>query len=175
MVFYVCFVGSNVTVHIENLTEPLDKYLVRPLDECHIQTIAEKLKDAHNLYTTFVGLIDENCDLTTLNTPGKYKVQVIGGNHTRAALQSLRTDNEDILVSVDLYCHLSVEQALHVAYMHNEMHETSRSMTFQEKVMLFRTIRKKVLSEESKKKDKTLSTIWRGKIATIVNKSVSDW
>ena len=49
----------------------------------------------------------------------EYKVQAIGGNHTRAALQSPRIDDEDIIVFVDLYCDLSVEQALYVAYMQN--------------------------------------------------------
>ena len=117
---------------------------MRPLDKSRLNTIVEKLTNDHNLYTTFVVLIDEKCNITTLKTPGKYKVQVIGGNHTRAALQSPRTDDEDIRV-------LSVEQSLYVAYMNNEMHETSRRMTLLKKYAFKNDKKKKFFQKKAQR------------------------
>lgn len=91
-----------------------------------------------------VGLLHV-CDVTIadLEIPGKKCVEVLGGNHTRAALQKILHSDECMqkekyeFVYMDIYQNLTKDQALFLAFKHNEIHEHSQELTFAEKSLLF--------------------------------------
>ena len=60
-------------------------------------------------------------------TSGVYKLEVLGGNHTRLALQSLEEDHASLYTSwpVRLYAGLNSQQALKVGYDHNCCHDVA--------------------------------------------------
>lgn len=131
-------------------------------------------------YTTLVGLLHV-CDVTIadLEIPGKKCVEVLGGNHTRAALQKILHSDECMqkekyeFVYMDIYQNLTKDQALFLAFKHNEIHEHSQELTFAEKVCFFRKLLLTCQRNYAGKTSKAISTKWRSEIAAIMNKSVS--
>ena len=73
---------------------------------------------------------------------GIYEIEVIGGNHTRAALQVLRSKHpereEFSSWPVRVFAGLSDDQALKLGHEHNKAHEAARKTTFEEFCRLFR-------------------------------------
>lgn len=76
---------------------------------------------------------------------------------------------ENFCVLVNVYRKLTVAQTLHLGFMHNEMHESSRKMSFQEKVILFRKLRN-VRTDAKKPRQSVIE--WRGRVATVLNRTV---
>jgi hypothetical protein len=75
-------------------------------------------------------------------TPGKADVEILGGNHSRAALESLYSSGlMDGTVMVTLYKVMSNEQALQIGVMHNLHDEDAMFMTFMEKVGVVKNIK----------------------------------
>jgi len=74
-------------------------------------------------------------DIEQADQPGACTVEVLGGNHTRAALTCLFQQGlHPGKVLVTIYKDLTDNEALKVGYHHNVTAELSRSMTFLEKV-----------------------------------------
>lgn len=132
-------------------------------------------------YTTLVGLLRvcENVPIADLCLPGKKCVEVLGGNHTRAALQRILNSDECVqkkkyeFVYMDIYQNLTKDQALFLAFKHNEIHEHSQELSFAEKVSFFRKLLLTCRRNYAGQTPKTISTKWRSEIAAIMNKSVS--
>lgn len=173
------FIGTNVKVHIGNLREAEEKMKIRPINDEHVEELANSMIHSFDQYTTLVGLVNVNCDVNKLDQPGTGTVQVLGGNHTRAALEIihemdvLRTEAKYKFVKMDLYRNLTNEQALFIAFRHNDIHEHSRAMTFQEKVTFFHKLWDKKNNEMKNKPMKVRTTAWRSDVALHTNKTVS--
>ncbi|XP_062608884.1 centromere-associated protein E-like [Saccostrea cucullata] len=172
-------IGSRVQVHISNLVPPAEGNMVRALDNDHVDKICQQLKLAHGHYTTLIGVLKEGrnniSNIDDLKNPNVEKIEVIGGNHTREALQQLHRDgdiDQQFCVLMDIYQNLSQGQVFHLGYLHNEMHESSKKMSFPEKVILFRKLRE--TNETSNKTAKQNAAIWRGRVATITNKTKNE-
>ena len=165
--------GENVKVHITNLTEP-DAFLqIRTLNEDHVSNMAAKIERSYDPFTILIGILDDNCNVADLERPDQTKIQVLGGNHTRAALQLLHergsTRDDTKYVRMDLYHGLTNQQALFLAYSHNEMHEHSRQMSFEEKVNFFHNLRERTAANNPKLTQRDLASAWREQIATLQN------
>ena len=111
---------------------------------------------------------------------GKICVEVLGENHTRAALQRLVKSSECTqkekyqFVYMDVYQNLTQDQALFLAFKHNELHENSQELSFSEKVMFFHKLLLDCERKFAGQTKKLISTKWRSEIAAIMNKSVSN-
>ncbi|XP_061193390.1 uncharacterized protein LOC133201612 [Saccostrea echinata] len=165
--------GSRIPVHLSNLISPSDESLVRSLDDEHLEKIYTQIKKSHGHYTTLIGVVKteiENPEV--LRNPNVAEIEIIGGNHTRKVLQRLLQEgilDDDYCALVDVYENLTTAQILHLGFMHNEIHESSRKMTFKEKVLLFRKLRFGVLAEEENTRKGAI--LWRGRVATVTNKT----
>jgi hypothetical protein len=89
-------------------------------------------------------LTSENVNPASLAIETDDKVEVLGGNHTREALQSLHMKGSltNSVVKVNLYRPLPVTAALAIGYQHNTLlQEKRKPMTFIDKVRLMRHCR----------------------------------
>uniref|UniRef100_K1QG55 Uncharacterized protein n=1 Tax=Magallana gigas TaxID=29159 RepID=K1QG55_MAGGI len=148
--------------------------------------IEKSLKDSFiqnfQPYTTLIGLLRvcENVPIADLCLPGKKCVEVLGGNHTRAALQRILKSDECVqkekyeFVYMDIYQNLTKDQALFLAFKHNEIHEHSQELSFAEKVSFFRKLLLTCRRNYAGQTPKTISTKWRSEIAAIMNKSKTE-
>lgn len=70
---------------------------------------------------------------------GDYTFEVLGGNHTRSALQTLGSQH-NICVDATVYAGLSDGQALCLGLQHNQLHTTAKPMSFTNYINMFRKI-----------------------------------
>ena len=121
------FSADHIEVHVENLVEPCDTNLFRNPDVEHVKQLKKEMLERPNaLFTLMACNIRQKPakkDLSLLKLPGKARIEVIGGNHTRLAIQELNDDPDNDFKRnqcvVRLYFNLSQDMALHVAYNHN--------------------------------------------------------
>jgi hypothetical protein len=140
-------------IHMENLVEPHSSRRVRNLNVKHVNILKEQfVKNAATKMIPMVGNIPDGEAkeikkvIEQLQAAGSIKVEVIGGNHTRKALQELNFSQEHKddprfqTWAVQLYAGLNSSQALKVGLCDNELHELCRKATYCEMVMLMREI-----------------------------------
>ena len=158
-------------MHLGNLVEPDDIISVRKPNQEHITHLKKELKSG-NMYTVLVGYTDDpTISLEKLATPGTGKIQVLGGNHTRLALQEILT--EDPLfklqtVFVDIYVGLTEEESLRIGVYHNQIHDSARKITFEEEVRLFRKLLFRTRELHPEDHPKTQSSHWRTTIGNLL-------
>ena len=167
-------------MHLTNLFSPSEDSSVRELDADHVTNICTQIKRSHSYYTTLIGVVktknESEINISDLQNPNTARIEVIGGNHTREAYKRLREEGyleEQFCLPVDLYTNLSIPQILNLGFMHNEIHEHSKKMTFEEKIKLFRKIRLETNMEHPNASPRVWSSLWRGRLATLTNRSVS--
>lgn len=171
--------GTHVKVHVDNLISPSSDHCIRLLNENHVNELADSFIQNFQLYTTLVGLLRvcENVPIADLCLPGKTCVEVLDGNHTRAALQKIlkciecSQKKKYEFVYMDIYQNLTKDQALFLAFNHNEIHEHSQELSFAEKVSFFRKLFLTCRRNNAGQTPKTISTKWRSEIAAIMKKS----
>ncbi len=102
--------------------------LIRPLDPIHVADIVKGLKSNPQQYCILAGVLVEG-ELNDLTDSGKTRVEVIGGNHTRAAFQALVADGtlQCETLKVKVYTGLTTAEALQVGYRHNGAVVTDQS------------------------------------------------
>ena len=131
--------GDCVEVHITNLAEPACERLVRPVDPDHVQYLTDEMRKSAELFIVLAGMVDEEVDLDQLKEPNcGTDVEVLGGNHTRIALQYLHSSNHlhKETVKVRVYKDLTDAEALSIGYLHNKQAEKSKKMTFMDETRL---------------------------------------
>ena len=163
-------------VHISNLISPSEKRSIRPLDNKHVLNLVKVFDNKYSGYTTLVGLVLEKNN-TDYSSAGDNKIEVLGGNHTRVALQTLIKQNGvDIcdyeFVYMDLYHDLTDQQAWFVGLQHNEIHESSRPINFADKCTLLRKLFIASKNKHGQLKRKEIATKWRSEVAATTGKSV---
>ena len=144
--------GDAVKVHISNLIEPVRSRLVRSIDESHVEVLKEELRQVGSSFCVVVGVCFtlDGHSIKELEKPCDMKVAVIGGNHTRAALQDLVKEGElsKETISVKLYRDLSNTECLEIGFFHNKSLEKSRTMTF---IEICKLMRKKLTSSSKRR------------------------
>ena len=130
-----------VEVHVLNLVQPNQRRRAREMDTSHVKFLEESfLKSPGGEFNLLAGLLLKG-SLEQVGNEGGATVEVIGGNHTRAALTSLyRRGLRSPLVRVRLYGDLTDEEALHIGYNHNELATRSKKMSFTDKAEIVRKI-----------------------------------
>ncbi|XP_053406200.1 uncharacterized protein LOC123523270 isoform X2 [Mercenaria mercenaria] len=131
-----------VLVHIDNLVQPADDVCVRPLDFNHVSVLEKSFLKQQGQISIMVGSVPVGTDISVLSSPGMCEVQVLGGNHSRTALQSLNRKGllHSKLVKMQIYAGLSTEDALQLGVHHNEVNTLSKELSFIEKVRLIRSM-----------------------------------
>lgn len=149
--------------------------LVRHIDEVHVQTLKEEYKRTSTSFGILAGVVWGNVDVKTLKEPQVNKIEVIGGNHLRAALQELHKEGTLLrqTLLVKLYSGLTNEECLQIGYYHNEVISKSKQMTFMEIAELMR----RKLEEPGKKRaaKKALSIILGYDVSTLLYHNSSDF
>ncbi|XP_060590885.1 uncharacterized protein LOC132745896 [Ruditapes philippinarum] len=100
--------------------------------------------------------------------PGSSTVEVLGGNHSRVALQEL---NLQQCVTMVLYENLSDAQALTIGLEHNRTNENAKLMNFEDDVLLFRNVLESKRKENSEKTKRQISIIWRSDLCGITQRN----
>ena len=82
-------------------------------------------------------------DVAKLKEAGSYEVEVLGGNHTRAALQSLKSKDlwPSPYVKMNVFRKLTTIEALQQGQLHNDVLEKSKKPTFMDHCQLIRFVK----------------------------------
>ncbi|XP_066294062.1 dentin sialophosphoprotein-like [Branchiostoma lanceolatum] len=173
------WVGSH-KVPIDCLMEPAWMRLVRTADPQHVQTLKSAfLKSPGTTQTVLAGnIVGLSATDFDKNKMRSYRFEVLGGNHTRQALQEILETNPDALkstyVHMNVYCNLTEDLAKRVGIDHNKVTNNlnlSKPETYMEKLQSFRaslyykagyTRRQDIQTNEPPKEKATLAAWKRG-------------
>lgn len=164
------FSGDCIDVHISNLIEPSPRRLVRPVDSEHVQFLTEEFKSNSTSFVILAGFVEDDCDIPCLKEPDcGTEVEVIGGNHSRIALQYLLASGHltEETVRVKLYSGLTDDEALGVGVLHNSQAQKSKKMTFMDVSRLIRDKLKDCPQEDMLKEKQKLVKIFGLKVSIV--------
>ncbi|XP_052787766.1 uncharacterized protein LOC128222713 [Mya arenaria] len=133
-------------VHIENLVAPDNCRAIRHVDPHHVGFLADSFAETKigQLVVLQGMVLDRDVDPATLHQLGAGKVECLGGNHTRQALQTLYHEGrwKKDSVKVNVFRELTREAALSLGYQHNVvLHERKKAVSFLDKVRMMRHLR----------------------------------
>lgn len=123
---------------------PKDGRGTRDVDYIHVANLEESFRDDMGQIVLLVGMLPTNTIPDNLMNISEEKLETLGGNHTRLALQSLREKGllKNQTVKVNVYLPLTKTEALTLGYQHNVvLEERKKQMTFIDKVKLMRECR----------------------------------
>ncbi|XP_071500358.1 uncharacterized protein [Diadema antillarum] len=163
--------ANLLEIPVSLLSTPPKQRLVRTKNDAHVQELICSFKrlDGNIPVPTIVAHIPNTLPKYISASDvlkGIHTLEVLGGNHTFEALQFLQYTKN---VPVAVYAGLTNDEALHLAYEHNSVHQHSRSMTFIEEVCLFR---KKLVGDPDAGLNQSARTKWRQIMATILGANV---
>ena len=158
-------------MHVSNLIAPHPSRATRNIDYEHVGTLTNSFKEFdHGQLVIVVGMLtNEAIKLDNLHVEGTGNIEVLGGNHTRQALQSLLQRGLlcEKTVKVNLYKPLPITAALAIGYQHNAvLHEKKRPLTFMDKVKIMRQCR------PAQQMDRTQNNEWKDMLVTIFRAKV---
>ena len=153
---------------MDNLISPDSKRLIRELSYQHVDFLEKSFQQNAGQIHLPVGLLGKEINPQALKESGTTKLEVIGGNHSRVALQSLLKKGllTSPLVKVKMYRDLTDIEALQTGVQHNEVLKKSRELSFMEKVKLIRQLKPEVEISESIDQ-------WKIRLATIFSYKVN--
>ena len=126
-------------VPVDALREPRKEFRVRELDDRHVEKLKNVLRNSYNQNYMLMA-VHVDCNLEDFNPNSEDVVyEVIGGNHTRCALQELNRE-QDMKVNVVVYCNLTYVEALSIGVKHNEERKHAKSETFSDTIKRFRRL-----------------------------------
>ncbi|XP_078573385.1 uncharacterized protein LOC144860143 [Branchiostoma floridae x Branchiostoma japonicum] len=138
------FVG-HYDIPIHQLVEPSWTRLVRVADPDHVQKLKTLfLRSPGQTPTVLVGNIPgvSPADFS-VETIKRHEVEVLGGNHTRMALQEILREDPDALhvreVHMNLFCNVPDDMAKRIGLDHNNNMNYSKEMTFIDKLVSYRS------------------------------------
>ena len=138
---FITFLGVCVQVHIDNIIPPEDKRKVRDLDIEHVKKLKTEFRRYRSPFLMLAGHVSPNIDIETLSSRSEVPtVEVIGGQHTCAALKELYDEGmaDCSLVNMNLFKGLSDLEAIEIGFQHNEMVKLSKSLSFIDLVKMLR-------------------------------------
>lgn len=142
--------GDNVKVPVSSLHAPEASRLFRMAEESHVEEIKKGLV-ASNVtlggpLICHVPGIDPAVITKDVLENGVYLLEVLGGNHTRVALQQLAEEDARFTSwEVKVYANLCDTQALYLAHEHNRLHELGKHTSFEDYIRFFRVQLEQVL------------------------------
>ena len=141
LIFVVFSSDHCLEVHVLNLVQPAVERRARELDTSHVKFLEDSyLTTPGGEFHLLAGLLVGG-SIDKAGSKGGATIEVLGGNHTRAALTSLhRRGLRSPLVRVRVYQDLTDEESLHLGYQHNELSTRSKKMGFTDKVEIVRKI-----------------------------------
>ncbi|XP_052810433.1 uncharacterized protein LOC128238487 isoform X3 [Mya arenaria] len=156
------YLGTH-PVHISNLVGPDWKVSTRAVDHGHIQDLQSPFQGSfHGQLVVLYGIVQKRM-LGKVEEPGSCQIQTIGGNHTRIALQELRSKGVETpsLVQCHLYCDtIPRENALVLGLHHDMVHEElSKPLSFLDKAKIMRDVRPE--DRDSKKWKRRIGLIFK--------------
>ncbi|XP_053406064.1 uncharacterized protein LOC128559065 isoform X2 [Mercenaria mercenaria] len=164
------FLGT-FDVHVNNLTAPHPSRATRMLHHDHVGSLTESFQDQDcGQLVILIGMLtSDQVQTDSLAEEDTATVEVLGGNHTRQALQSLFLKGllTSHTVKVNLYKPLPLTAALAIGYQHNALlHERKRPLNFMDKVRLMRQCRPAVQMSKSQLNEwkDMLVTVFRAKV-----------
>ena len=88
-------------------------------------------------------VMEDITDVDALKESGTYEVEVLGGNHTRAAIQNLRSKGlwSTSIVKMNVYRRLTTIEALQQGQLHNDVLNKSKKPTFMDNCRLIRSLK----------------------------------
>ncbi|XP_053393658.1 uncharacterized protein LOC123543365 [Mercenaria mercenaria] len=132
-----------VSVHLDNLVGPMDGRAVRPVLTSHVKELEEAfLKNrVQSQYKILVGLLVDG-SIEMASKPGGCTVEVLGGNHTRIALQTLRKRGLWKLdeLRVEVHANIDDQECLSLGIQHNVVDKQALEMCFMDEVRLIRKL-----------------------------------
>lgn len=158
---------GTVEVHLGNLVAPHPSRATRVLDHEHVGMLTESFaNDSCGQIVIFQGMVtDGMVSPSTLYQEGTGKVEVLGGNHSREALQTLYRKGtlSYSTVNCDLFRPLPRIFALSIGYAHNTvLHEKVKPVLFMDKARLMRECR----PSGEMTKDETVK--WKDSLVTVL-------
>ena len=156
-------------IHVSDLEEAPENYRVRSLDLTHKDRIKASLRhmDAQNtiLCLNVLGCTRQEAE-EKVGIKGALRYQVIGGNHTRAAIQDLHLEGDSRFETwmADVYWNLSPEEALRGGFNHNSVAGSNKAMTFAEEVGLFR----KVMALQPRTGNRIKDALWKRDLCHVI-------
>jgi len=161
---------------VECLCQPATERLFRVADADHVSNLGKAIHDSK------LGLISPLiCHIPDPQTnnvtrkkleDGIFILEVIGGNHTRIALQQGSVHKT---CAIKLYSNLEDPQALYLAHEHNKAHESVKTTSFEDYARCFRqqlyiVLEKDCVDTELTKESKTK---WKQHLVSILGLVVS--
>ncbi|XP_019616710.1 PREDICTED: uncharacterized protein LOC109464217 [Branchiostoma belcheri] len=136
------FVGTY-SIPIQHLKQPAWKRLVRVADRQHVDKLKKVFVHTSVQATILIGNI---CNITAEQFEeseiNNYEYEVIGGNHTRIALQEILQETPDQLenttVHLNVYCGLPDDMAKRLGMDHNNAINCSKPETTLDRLTSFR-------------------------------------
>ena len=171
------------------LIEPSGSRLLRPVVDEHAAYLYQQMGQRRGARSTLLchlpGCSKTDINITALKQ-GELQLEVLGGNHRRASLLKLLEDLPDDQYfrswPVEIYCGLSDDQAVKLAFDNNKAEEASLHMSYENLCQLFREQLKIVVAREGQMRasgglpcqlDSKLITKWRRQLAGIMGLKVS--
>ena len=143
MYMYVYSSGKAMKVSLSNLIEPASKRRLRRVDREHVQSLKDSFTARPEVQTIFCGNITGGITKQSVREQAMrknaIKVEVIGGNHTRIALQELANEGKVTeYVLCNVYLNLNDAEALKLGYDHNVINDIGKSTSAEDLLLLFR-------------------------------------
>lgn len=160
------------------LCEPTLSALCRPLDPSHVVKLKEAIRIDPILTHSIMLGHTEDTDVTRIKN-GTAKVEIIGGNHTRQAIQELLAD-DSLPASLKqklakwpckVYNGLHPRQKLYLAIQHNTANENIKLMLYEDVCFLMRQEWHKTCALGLSDKDR--DNIWRTSLCSLLRLTVS--
>ena len=133
-------------VELQQLVEPEWARLYRVVDHDHVKTLKKEfLKNPGGCFTMMVVHADVQRKDFDIGKISQYKLEVLGGNHSRVALQQIIEEELPCVGEkyttrmAKIYCGLNMEEARRIARDHNHIHAFGKEDTFMDIVNGFRT------------------------------------
>ena len=146
-----------VPVHILNIIPPESSRKVRDLDKDHVEKLKGEFQRYRSPFLMLAGHVAEDIDLDTLKQESDLPtVEVIGGQHTCAALKELHDEGMEScsVVYMNIFKGLSDTEAIEIGFHHNEMVKLGKPLEFMDLVKLLRLHLFSGQTERERKKTK---------------------
>ena len=148
---------------------PSEVGMVRQVDYDHVNKLEKSFRDNSTQISMLAGHVRQKVPMEVLAQPGRVSVEVLGGNHTRLALQSLHDKGLLLEPLIRMTIYFTDVEQLQIGVHHNEILKESKPMTFMEKAALMRSRQ----PEGFRKKSQGDVDSWKKELQVIFSCAVS--
>ena len=155
-------------VSVNCLVAPSPEHSFRDVNTEFVRILEEEIEtNPHSQFTLMACCLNKDVNITEV-AEGKHQLQVIGGNHSRIALQSLHLKYPDRPAyqkcTIKLYINLTDQECLRVGYIHNKIHNFALTSSFEDLTKLFQ----RHLKFKGEKPGKQITKRWKNSLVEIL-------